>query len=179
VTETQSTPAPSTGQDRLENTAAVVDQLVRFFRVMKRSAARFAAQHKDGPEQAAFFLLGMLAMDGPRRTTALAEAVHSDASTVSRQVGTLVRHGLVERQADPADGRACLLAATEAGLRLFEAQRQARNEYIAHALGNWTADELHAAATVLDRLNSDFECYEATTASGALSAPAYQRGGAR
>jgi DNA-binding MarR family transcriptional regulator len=179
VTETQSTPAPATGQDRLDDTAAVVDQIGRFFRVTKRSVARFTAQQKDGMEQAAFYLLSVLASDGPRRTTALAEAVHSDASTVSRQVGALVRHGLVERQADPADGRACLLAATEAGLRLFEAQRTARNEYIARALDGWTADDLHTFTALLARLNNDFERFETTMASGAVAPLAYQRGGAR
>jgi DNA-binding MarR family transcriptional regulator len=171
VTETQSTPAPQVNQDQYDRAEAVVDQIVRFARLMKRTGARFASQQKDGIEQAAYFLLAVLATEGPQRTTALAEAVHSDTSTVSRQVGALVRHGLVERQADPADGRACLLAATPTGLSHFEHQRTARTEQIADVLGHWTSDDLHTVAKLLERLNMDFETYELinTGASGAGS----------
>jgi DNA-binding MarR family transcriptional regulator len=128
--------------------------------MMKRTSARFASQQRDGMEQAAYHLLAVLATEGPQRTTALAEAVHSDTSTVSRQVGSLVRHGLVERQADPADGRACLLAATQTGRQCFELQRQARIEQIANVLADWSSDDLRTVATLLERLNTDFETYE-------------------
>lgn len=171
VTETQSTPAPRVTQDQYDRAEAVVDQIVRFARLMKRATARFSSQRKDGVEQAAYVLLAVLATEGPQRTTALAEAVHSDTSTVSRQVGALVRHGLVERQADPADGRACLLAATHTGVACFEHQRRARTEQIADVLGHWTPDDLRTVTALLDRLNTDFETYElmntgATTGAG-------------
>jgi hypothetical protein len=58
--------------------------------------------------------------DGPRRAGALADAVHSDPSTISRQIGHLVKLGYVERTADPEDGRATLLAATDEGRRVLE-----------------------------------------------------------
>ena len=177
MTETQSTPAPRVTEDRYDDAEGVVDQIVRFARLMKRSAARFSTQHKDGIEQAAYFLLTVLATEGPQRTTALAEAVHSDTSTVSRQVGALVRHGLVERQADPADGRACLLAATPSGLVRYEHQRKARTEQIADVLGHWSSEDLRTVTTLLDRLNSDFENYEQND-TGANSAGS-TRGGTR
>lgn len=169
MTETRSTPAPPIIDDAYVDAEAVVDQLVRFVRLMKRASARFASQHRDGMEQAAYHLLAVLAVEGPQRTTALAEAVHSDTSTVSRQVGALVRHGLVERQADPADGRACLLAATTTGRQCFEQQRQARIEQIAHVLGDWSSDDLRTVAALLERLNTDFETYEMTN-TGATGA---------
>lgn len=160
MTETQSTAAPLVTQDQYDRAEAVVDQIVRFFRLMKRASARFASQRQDGIEQAAYTLLAVLATEGPQRTTALAEAVHSDTSTVSRQVGALVRHGLVQRQADPADGRACLLAATDTGLEIFDSQRRARTEQMAEVLGRWSSDDLRTVATLLERLNTDFENYE-------------------
>ena len=46
------------------------------------------------------------------RASALAECVQSDPSTVSRQVAALVTDGLLERRADPEDGRASLLVLT-------------------------------------------------------------------
>lgn len=166
-TQTRSTPAPAVTQDQYDRAEAVMDQIVRFFRLMKRASSRFASQQKDGIEQAAYTLLAVLATDGPQRTTALAEAVHSDTSTVSRQVGALVRHGLVQRQADPADGRACLLAATDSGRRIFDSQRRARAEEMAEVLGGWSSEDLSTVATLLRRLNTDFETYELITTGGA------------
>src|SRR2546421_5345700 len=72
-------------------TEELVRQFMRFGRLVKRATSRFAAQQTDGIEQAAYFLLGVLATEGPQRTTPLAEAVFSDNTTVSRQGGALAR----------------------------------------------------------------------------------------
>jgi DNA-binding MarR family transcriptional regulator len=175
MTETQSTRAPLTGHDQQQDAEAVVSQIIRFFRLTKRASAKFQAQHKDGIEQAAYFLLACLVTEGPQRTTALAESVHSDTSTVSRQVGALVRHGLVERQADPADGRACLLAATPLGRKSFDQQHQARTEQVASVLRHWTSEDLRTVASLLERLNTDFENF-AQTHNGAVGANAPKGG---
>src|SRR5262249_38679467 len=85
-------------------------ELFRLSRLLERSRARFAARRPDGLERAGHLLLVYLVEHGPRRLGALADAVHSDISTVSRQVSALVKLGLVERRADPDDGRVSLLA---------------------------------------------------------------------
>jgi DNA-binding MarR family transcriptional regulator len=175
VAETQSTAAPLASHDQHKDAEAVVNQIVRFFRLTKRASAKFQSQRKDGVEQAAYFLLACLVTDGPQRTTALAEAVHSDTSTVSRQVGALVRHGLVERQADPADGRACLLAATPMGRNCFDEQHRARTEQVAGVLRHWTSEDLRTVAALLERLNTDFEQFD-NTHDGAPSAAALKGG---
>jgi DNA-binding MarR family transcriptional regulator len=140
-------------------------------RLSKRAATRFASAHVDGIEQAAYIILYALVSEGPRRTTALAEAVHSDTSTVSRQVGALVRHGLVERQADPADGRACLLAATPRGVECFEAHRRARTAEMIQMLTNWSNQDLREGAELLDRLNGELERYETEQHPHTITAP--------
>jgi DNA-binding MarR family transcriptional regulator len=162
---------------RYEDAEAVVSEIVRFFRMMKRMSARFASQKRDGIEQAAYFLLAVLVTEGPQRTTSLAEAVHSDTSTVSRQVGALVRHGLVERQADPADGRACLLAATPRGQECFDDERRRRTEQIADVLAHWSSEDLRTVSTLLDRLNTDFERHDTPQHTGAHGAAAQLKGG--
>jgi DNA-binding MarR family transcriptional regulator len=163
--ETRSTQTLPTSDDHRADAEAVVNQIVRFFRLTKRAWAKFAAQQKDAIEQAAYYLLAVLVTEGPQRTTTLADAVHSDTSTVSRQIGSLVKHGLVERQADPADGRACLLAATERGHTCFDQQRRARTEQMAALLHNWSSEDLRMVAALLERLNTDFEHYEADATS--------------
>lgn len=134
-------------------------ELVRFLRLMSRMGSQVAAHQKDGVESAAYALLAHLVLDGPRRTTALADAVHSDTSTVSRQIGALVKVGFVERRQDPADGRACLLAATDHGRQVFEHNRRRRDAHLAEMVGDWSQAEFDRFVVLLDRFNSDFEGY--------------------
>ena len=91
--------------DELQTADEIGSQLVRLVRLLERVQAQYQAEHPDAVDRATYLLLVHLAKDGARRAGALAEAVHSDPSTVSRQVAHLVQLGLVERVADPADGR--------------------------------------------------------------------------
>jgi DNA-binding MarR family transcriptional regulator len=136
---------------------AVSTQLIRLVRLMDRVHARYQAEHPDAVERATYHLLVHLVDDGPQRACALAEAVHSDPSTVSRQVAQLVRLGFVTRTADPADGRATLLAATPEGRRVFAENRRLRNERTAQMLADWHPDERETFARLLARFATDFE----------------------
>jgi DNA-binding MarR family transcriptional regulator len=135
----------------------VSGQLIRLLRLMDRKQAQYQAEHPDAVERATYFLLVHLAKGGPRRAGALAEAVHSDPSTISRQVAHLVRLGLVERTADPEDGRATLLAATEEGRRVFEQNRRVRIERVAEVLSSWSVDDRRKLAELLGRFTAAFE----------------------
>ena len=100
--------------------------------------------------------------------------MHSDPSTISRQIGHLVKLGLVERTADPVDGRATLLAATAEGLRVFEENRRLRNEKFAEILAGWSDEDRTALAATLARLTSSIESVAGTLAppgGDVLSAP--------
>ena len=145
--------------ERLEFADRLGRQMVRLVRSITRAGAHFAAHEKAAVESAAYALLAQLILDGPRRTTALAEAMHSDPSTVSRQTATLVRLGLIERRPDPMDGRACLLAATTKGEEVFAEQRKRKREHLAVMLANWPAADLQRFTALLDRFNDDFETY--------------------
>jgi DNA-binding MarR family transcriptional regulator len=117
-----------------------------------------------------------LVKDGPQRSSVLAEAVHSDPSTVSRQVAQLVKLGLVERRPDPQDGRACLLAATAEGERVFERNRVQRIELLAEMLGDWSTSEQETLRDLLARFNTDFENYKLRLAGASPEAVVPQRG---
>ncbi|HEX2300043.1 MAG TPA: MarR family transcriptional regulator [Pseudonocardiaceae bacterium] len=114
---------------------------------------------RDGVDGAAYVLLAHLVAEGPQRISALAEAVHSDPSTVSRQVAQLVQRGLVERRPDPRDGRAARLTATGAGRQVYDDHRLIRNQHTAAALAGWPAADIQHLVTLLGRLNTDFETY--------------------
>jgi DNA-binding MarR family transcriptional regulator len=134
-------------------------QLVRLVSMTSRMKAQFATAAADGIERAAYVLLAHLVREGPQRTTALADAVHSDTSTVSRQVSALVQLGLVERKADPEDGRACLLVATDSGHSTFDRAKAARTKHIAALLAEWPQSDQRTLVMLLDRFNENFENY--------------------
>jgi DNA-binding MarR family transcriptional regulator len=136
---------------------AVGTQLIRLVRLIERGQAQYQADHPDAVERATYHLLVHLVKDGPRRAGALAEAVHSDPSTISRQIGHLVKLGYVERAADPEDGRATLLVATAEGRRIFEHNRRLRNEMIARMLAHWSEEDRVVLSDLLGRFTDDFE----------------------
>jgi DNA-binding MarR family transcriptional regulator len=149
-------PAPPGVDDRWLVSDRLGHQLIRVMRGMERAkAARSVGD--DGVERAAYVLLARLVLEGPRRSNALAESVHSDPSTVSRQVAGLVRAGLVERRPDPEDGRATLLAPTPEGLRVFEANRDRRNQEIGAMTAYWDEADRVRLVELLERLAGDIE----------------------
>lgn len=93
---------------RLEAADALGGQLIRLGRGLNRARVRFVKTQPEGLEQAAFAILAILVVEGSQRTSTLAELLQIEVSGVSRQTRDLVRYGLIERHADPADGRACL-----------------------------------------------------------------------
>ena len=94
---------------------------------------------------------------GPQRMGAIAAAVGSDPSTVSRQVSALVAAGLVERRADPVDGRAQLLATTPAGARRCADARHRRTRSFAQVFAGWPAESRLRLAELLGRLADDLQ----------------------
>lgn len=154
--------APATRESAF--TAAELDvadelgvQMVRFVRLIHKAKAQVSKQGPDSIERAAYAILFHLIHDGPQRTSKLAETLHAEISTISRQSSSLVQHGLVERQADPEDGRACLLAPTAEGLRVFEENRRQRNHWLAKVLADWPEEDRRLLNSLLDRLNSGIE----------------------
>jgi DNA-binding MarR family transcriptional regulator len=80
-----------------------------------------------------------------------------DQSTISRAVGSLVGLGLVERGADPADGRAIVLALTDDGRAALAGAHRWYGEVLDTALAGWTPGEVAALPALLGRFTSDIE----------------------
>lgn len=100
-------------------------------------------------------MLAHLVKGGPMRSSGLAEVTGLDPSTVSRQVDNLVKAGLVRRTADPEDGRATLLVATEQGDAEFAIYRRRVAELLDAVLQDWTVDQVENLTVSLRRLNED------------------------
>ncbi|MFB9929745.1 MarR family winged helix-turn-helix transcriptional regulator [Amycolatopsis halotolerans] len=122
--------------------ADLADQLLTLTRLVQRAEAAPA-------EAMCLPLLAMLADDGPFRAGEIAAVLGVNPSTVSRQVAGLVRSGLIERRADPEDGRASPLVVTAAGRGILDAERQRRAAQFGDALAGWSPDERARFADLL------------------------------
>lgn len=132
---------------------ALSEQVVRLTRSSHSIRTQLAARGQDGVEWAAYGLLFQLATDGPKRSSSLADSACVDPSTVSRQVGQLVKAGLVERQPDPEDGRATLLAATPTGQTIYAERLEKRRQLFARLVEGWPERDVETLTDLLARLN--------------------------
>ena len=137
--------------------ADVADNFVALMRSFNQARTRMLAAAAHDVEWSAHVLLRALANEGPMRAGALAECVRSDPSTVSRQVATLVRDGLLERRADPVDGRASLLVLTPRADDVLAEHDEIRLQHFARMLADWSERDLRRFATLLQRFTADFE----------------------
>jgi DNA-binding MarR family transcriptional regulator len=135
----------------------VADNFVALMRSFARTKARFMAAAEHNVEWSAQIILRQLANEGPMRASSLAECLHSDPSTVSRQVAALVKEGLVERRADPEDGRASILALTPKADSVIAKHEQLRVQHFAGMLSEWNDRDLRRFADLLRRFTHDFE----------------------
>src|SRR5271168_3003544 len=103
-----------------------------------------------------------LAAEGPCRLTALATATGIAQPAMTQLVGRMDREGLVVRLIDPEDGRATLVAITDAGRALRSARHQSAHERMAELLDRLSADDqatlalaMRVAMPLLQQLTRD------------------------
>ena len=105
------------------------------------------------PENAA---LARLNRGGPATSSALAKLEQISPQSMGATLAGLEARGLVARHADPEDGRRVQLSLTEAGHRILQDKRNARNEQLAKVLeAMFTPEEIRqlaAATPLLERL---------------------------
>lgn len=135
----------------------LANQLNRMQRVRERTMHQLGSRGPDGLDLAAFRCLFAIIEQGPMRSGALAEAVLSDPSTVSRHVAQLVQLGHLERLSDPDDGRASVIAVTQGGRRVAAEMRHQRNVRFGQVIGHWSMDDRDELLRLLTQLIDDQE----------------------
>ncbi len=99
--------------------------------------------------------LATLQRSGPARLTELATAEGVSQPSMTALIARLAGQGLVERAADPRDGRAVVLTLTDAGADLLARRRSERAGRLAAPLSGLDDDEvdrIEAALPALSRL---------------------------
>jgi DNA-binding MarR family transcriptional regulator len=100
--------------------------------------------------------LARLDRGGPTTASALAKLEQISPQSMGATLAALEQRGLIERRADPLDGRRVVLSASESGLRVLRDRRSARTEKLAQALSRGfnrsELEELMAVTPLIERL---------------------------
>jgi DNA-binding MarR family transcriptional regulator len=138
---------------RVDTVRALEHELGVLLRRARRAIGeRARAVHPD-LQPMSYLMLAHVAESGPQRSSALAETFGIDKGAVSRQVQHLVDLALLDRNPDPADGRATLLSASEDASRRLEEVRRHRRRRLDERLGDWSDEDLEELVTALARYN--------------------------
>jgi DNA-binding MarR family transcriptional regulator len=129
-------------------------------------SARLAAELHPDLDGAAYGLLSLLQDTGPLRASDLVARIGLDKSTVSRQIAHLVDLGLVDRAADPVDGRAQVLTPSAEGSTRLARIRDVRRARWERDMSDWPSADVATLADLLHRLNRLGEAREAEARAG-------------
>jgi DNA-binding MarR family transcriptional regulator len=93
--------------------------------------------------------LAALERSGPQRITALAEAQGITQPSMTSLVTRLEETGMVQRQADPLDGRVVLVGLAPGGAAYVADRRRQGRDFVLELLGQLPEDELAALVAAL------------------------------
>jgi DNA-binding MarR family transcriptional regulator len=124
-------------------------KLVRHLETFSRRSSMYGRLDRAG-----YLAMRILESLGPVSANALAHALHLDASTVTRQVSALECQGLVQRRANPADGRSSTIVLTAQGRQSMHDVECERRRHIEAVVSEWQAAEQVDLGVALARLNA-------------------------
>jgi len=140
----------------MENLFSIIEREIAIFG-RRAEAIRIAYLNHKEIDRSTYLLLRLLLDEGPLAIKSLADALHLDISTASRQTAALEGKGFVERLSDPGDARIKLLQITELGMNELHAFAASRQEFYAKLLEDWTEEECRQFGESLTRFNRTIE----------------------
>lgn len=134
------------------------DLAARLRLAITRTARRLRQEAGGGLSPSLTAALATVERRGPLTPSELADIEHVKRPTATRLVARLEEEGLVERAADPRDGRACLVSPSAAGRETLNEIRGRKTAYLAQRLDDLPPEDVAAlerAAEVLERVLED------------------------
>jgi DNA-binding MarR family transcriptional regulator len=120
---------------------------------------RYLLPNRKDLSASATLVLNRVNQEGPLRLTALAAAEDTSQPAMTQLVQRMERQGLLDRLSDPEDGRAALVAISDAGRKLWERRTDGRRERLANLLAELTPEDAqtlllaaHVAMPILRKL---------------------------
>lgn len=120
-----------------------------------RFQGEILAKSGEAIDQPAHATLRHLLAWGPMRPSALADALGTGASYVSKIVRRLEANGWVERTTDPSDGRATLIALTADGEVAAHGVYALGDRMIAEVLDGWPEEDVQTYTDLTTRFVKD------------------------
>jgi DNA-binding MarR family transcriptional regulator len=115
---------------------------------------RIVRPSSSGLSHGMLSLLSTIVRQGPLRPSDLARIEVVAPPTITRAIADLEGRGLVERRADPDDGRAFFVTATEAGEQAVLNARAERAARVSALLAECTDDEIDGIRSALPALEA-------------------------
>jgi DNA-binding MarR family transcriptional regulator len=143
-----------------ETIAVIESALHSLSRRLKQAQLKdyIAQQAGDDLDQAGMAVLYVLhGEESSLRVTDLAARLGIDPPAVTRKVQQLERLGLVSRERDADDARACLLRLTPEGREVLKRFLLARHQWLATLLADWPAAECREFARLIGRFTADVD----------------------
>jgi DNA-binding MarR family transcriptional regulator len=139
------------GADSVDDLDVVELELLKLVRHLETFGRRSSLYQEV--DRAGYIALRTLDGLGPSCINRLAQELHLDSSTVTRQVGVLESGGLVTRHVDPNDGRSWLIDLTSRGRKAMRTVERGRHHAIDSMLRGWSTEEVHDLARMITKLN--------------------------
>jgi DNA-binding MarR family transcriptional regulator len=134
--------------------ASVEEQFGAMYRHVKATMRRRAGQVHPELQVLGYMILSTLARCGRTHAGVLAERLDVDKGLLSRQLQTLEKMGLLEREPDLTDKRAVFLSASPAAAASVNEVRRADRDVLHEQLRDWDVDDLEKLAELLGRVNT-------------------------
>jgi DNA-binding MarR family transcriptional regulator len=144
-------PTKATDIPLSERAAHLRTAIVRTARRLRQEAAA----ETSGLTPTSVAALATIERHGPLTPSEIAAIERVKRPTVTRTLGCLEREGLIDRAADPADGRSSLVSVNGAGRERLRRLRGRKNAYLARRMKDLTDEEvetLERAAEILERM---------------------------
>ncbi len=142
----------------MPTTSATTDLAARLRLAVTRTARRLRQEAGGSLSPSLTAALATIGRHGPLTPSELAARERIQRPTATRLLASLEAGGLVQRTADPGDGRSSLLTVTPEGSALLTKLRTRKDAYLAQRLRTLDAEEratLARASELLERLLED------------------------
>ncbi|HEX6205196.1 MAG TPA: MarR family transcriptional regulator [Solirubrobacterales bacterium] len=144
-------PTKATDIPLSERAAHLRTAIVRTARRLRQEAAA----ETSGLTPTSVAALATIERHGPLTPSEIAAIERVKRPTITRTLGCLEREGLIDRAADPADGRSSLVSVNGAGRERLRRLRGRKNAYLARRMKDLSDEEvetLERAAEILERM---------------------------
>ena len=105
-------------------------------------------------KRASYLILLLITKNGPMSVKHIAEKLHLDISTVSRQAADLLADDMLSKQPSKTDGRSYLYDINSKDLDMMTHIRHSRKQRLSKMIQEWDETEIEEFARLMKKFNS-------------------------